>query len=233
MTGNSMRPTLAAQAREANIQTQREATSPLKLIAALAAVCYCNIAAAQDQSWYLSAKLGASEFDLENSFRNSIALDDARYEVDTRDTAFQLGLGYQLTPNYALEMHYGDLGESSLNASSALPALQINSEVQTRVLSLDFVASYPVAEQLEVFAKLGAARWDIEADTTVRDSATIGRRVQADEQDVSAKYGVGIRYAFAEQIALGLEFEQFKAGSDEITGEESLSTVNATMIYRF
>jgi OmpA-OmpF porin, OOP family len=232
MTGNSMRRN-TAQARESNIQSQGQATSPTMLIAAVVAICFCNFAAAQEQSWYLSAKLGASEFDLENSFRNTLALDDARYEVDTRDSAFQLGLGYQLTSNYAFEAHYGDLGESTLSASSTLPAIQINSEVQTRVLSVDFVASYPIAEQLEVFAKLGAARWDIEADTTVRDSPNISRRVQADEQDVSAKYGVGIRYAVTEQIALGLEFEQFEAGSDEITGEESLSTVNATMMYRF
>ncbi len=222
-----------SQLGQSKLQSTNQTTRVTALIASLAAIGFCGSAVAQDQPWYLSAKVGASEFELEDPFRDSLAFNDAQYDLDTRGTAFQLGLGYQLTPNYALELHYGDLGESNLSANSTLPAIQINSDVRTRVVSLDFLASYPVLDQMDVYAKLGATRWDVEADTTASGSAAFGGRVLADEQEVSAKYGLGIRYAFTKQIALGLEVEQFKAGSDQITGEEPLRTVNATVIYRF
>ncbi len=190
---------------------------------------------AQAQPWYLSAKAGAAEFELAEPFQSSIALPGAQYQSDVKDVGVQLGLGYQLSPNFALELHYGDLGEVQLSANSALPPVQIDSKLETQTVALDFVASFPATEWLDVYAKIGAVHWDIDADTTLIDrlDSSLNNRSQVNGNGVSAKFGVGVRFDLNEKLALGLELEQFNAGERDLTGRERLRMANATLIYRF
>lgn len=189
----------------------------------------------QAQPWYLSAKAGVAEFELAEPFQSSIALPGAQYQSDAKDTGVQLGLGYQLSPNFALELHYGDLGEVQLSANSALPPVQIDSKLETQTVALDFVASFPATEWLDVYAKVGAVHWDIDADTTLIDrlDSSLNNRSQLTVNGVSAKFGVGVRFDLNEKLALGLELEQFNAGERDLTGRERLRMANASLIFRF
>ena len=190
---------------------------------------------AQTGPWYLSAKAGVAEFELAEPFQSSVALAGAQYQSDVKDTGVQLGVGYQLNPNFSLELHYGDLGEVQLSANSALPPLQIDSSLETQTVALDFVASFPATEQLHVYAKIGAVHWDIDSDTTLIDrlDASNNNRSQVNANGVSAKFGIGARFDLTERFALGLELEQFNAGERDLIGRERLRTANATLIYRF
>ena len=202
---------------------------------ALLSLAFSPVLFAQVQPWYLSAKAGVVEFELAEPFRDSIALDTAQYQSDVRDSGVQLGLGYQFNPNFALELHYGDLGKVQLSANNALPPLQINSEIETQSVALDFVASFPATEYLDLYAKIGAVHWDIDADTTLVDrlDSTRNNRSQVNANGVSAKLGLGVRFDISEKFALGLELEQFNAGERDLTGRERLRMANATLIYRF
>ena len=214
----------------------RQITPHLSSIAlAFFSVSFSPLLLAQSTPWYLSAKAGVAEFKLDEPFRDSIALNSAQYQSDEKDTGLQLGVGYQLNPNFALELHYGDLGRVELSANNALPPLQIDSQIETQALALDFVASFPATEQLNVYAKVGAVRWDIDAETTLVDQLDSSRNnsSQVNANGVSAKFGIGVRFDLSEQFALGLELEQFKAGESDSTGREQLRLANATLIYRF
>ncbi len=205
------------------------------LALALLSIGFSPLLWAQATPWYLSAKAGVAEFKLDEPFRDSIALSSAQYQSDVKDTGVQLGLGYQLNPNFALELHYGALGRVELSANSALPPVQIDSKLETQALALDFVASFPATEQLDVYAKIGAVRWDIDADTTLVDRLDSSRnnRSQINANGVAAKFGVGVRFDLSEKFALGLELEQFKAGESDSIGREQFRLANATLIYRF
>lgn len=202
---------------------------------ALLSLSFSPLLMAQTGPWYLSAKAGVAEFDLADSFQNSIALANAQYQNDIKDSGVQLGLGYQINPNFALELHYGDLGEVALSANNALPPLQIDSKLETQIVAFDLLASYPLTEQFQVYASLGAVHWDIDADTTLIDRLDSSRnnRSQVNANGVSAKFGLGARFDLSEQFALGLALEQFNAGARDVTGRERLRMANATVIYRF
>ena len=202
---------------------------------ALLGIIFSPLLLAQTGPWYLSAKAGVAEFDLAEPFQRSIALAGAQYQGDVKDTGLAIGLGYQLNPNFALELHYGDLGEVKLSANGALPPVQIDSRLETRTVALDFIASFPATEQLHVYAKIGAVHWDIDSDTTLIDRLDLSNdnRSQVNANGVSAKFGVGVRFDLNEKFALGLELEQFNAGERDLTGRERLRTANATLIYRF
>ena len=205
------------------------------IVLALISLGFSPLLLAQTQPWYFSAKAGVSEFELAKPFQSAIALPGAQYQSDLKDTGVQLGLGYQLSPNFALELHYGDLGEVQLSANSALPPLQIDSKLETQAVALDFVASVPATEWLDVYAKVGAVHWDIDADTTLIDrlDSSLNNRSQVNGNGVSAKFGVGVRFDLNEKLALGLELEQFNAGERDLTGRERLRMANSTLIYRF
>ena len=207
----------------------------LRAAFALLSTGFSPLLLAQTGPWYLSAKAGVAEFELAEPFKSSIALAGAQYQSDVKDTTLHLGLGYQLNPNFALELHYGDLGEVKLSANGVLPPLQIDSTVETRTVALDFVASFPATEQLHVYAKIGATHWDIDSDTTLIDrlNASNNNRSQVNGNGISAKFGIGARFDLNEQFALGLELEQFNAGERDLTGRERLRMANATLIYRF
>ena len=202
---------------------------------ALLSIGFSPLLLAQATPWYLSAKAGVAEFKLAQTFRDSIALNGAQYQSDVKDTGVQLGIGYQLSPNFALELHYGDLGEVELSANSALPPVQIDSKLETQAVALDFVASFPATDWLDVYAKIGAVHWDIDADTTLTDriDSSINNRSQVNVNGVSAKFGVGVRFDLNEKLTLGLELEQFNAGDRDLTGRERLRMANASLIYRF
>jgi opacity protein-like surface antigen len=205
------------------------------IVLAFISLGFSPLLLAQAQPWYLSAKAGVTEFELAEAFQSSIALPAAQYQSDLKDTSVQLGLGYQLSPNFALELHYGDLGEVQLSANSALPPVQIDSKLETQTVALDFVASFPATGWLDVYAKIGAVHWDIDADTTLIDrlDSSLNNRSQVNVNGVSAKFGVGVRFDLNEKLALGLELEQFNAGERDLTGRERLRMANASLIYRF
>lgn len=205
------------------------------IVLALISLGFSPLLLAQAQPWYLSAKAGAAEFELAEPFQSAIALPGAQYQSDLKDTALQLGLGYQLSPNFALELHYGDLGEVQLSANSALPPLQIDSKLETQAVALDFVASFPVTEWFDGYAKIGAVHWDIDADTALIDrlDSSNNNRSQVNVNGVSAKFGVGVRFDLNEKLAFGLELEQFNAGERDLTGRERLRMANASLIFRF
>lgn len=194
--------------------------------------CAANIAHAQDLSWYVSAKAGLSRADFADDFQSSLDLAGARFDTDTQNSAAQLGLGLQLNPNFAVELHYGQLGRFDLRANAALPPIQVDAELELSALSLDLLGIYPINDALSVYGKIGAARWDIDADVTASERESLISSVSTDEQDIAVKFGLGARYALNEQWQLGLDVEQFKVGKDEFVSTQA-RTASVNLIYQF
>jgi OmpA-OmpF porin, OOP family len=194
--------------------------------------CATNAAHAQDLSWYLSAKAGLSRADFADDFQASLDLAGARFDTDKQDTAAQLGVGLQLNPNFAVELHYGQLGRFDLRANAALPPIQVDAELELSALSLDLLGIYPITDVLAVYGKIGAARWDIAADVVASERESLLSSVRTDEQDISVKFGLGARYALNEQWQLGLDVEQFKVGKDDFESTQA-RTASVNVIFKF
>jgi opacity protein-like surface antigen len=200
---------------------------------ALACLALACTARAEQSRFYVSASAGLNDFELSETFADALALPDSRIDVDERDRFVGLGAGFNLRPNFAVEINYQDLGEVALQAISTLPDLRVNSLVETRALGIDLLAQHPLNETFSVYAKVGLVHWDLDAQSVVRDApSTTVTTEQGDEQGESARIGAGLRMQFADRYTLGLDYAHFDAGDALVRGTR-LRTVGLSFLFHF
>lgn len=131
---------------------------------------------------------------------------------DDSDTSWKLFAGYNVNENFAVEFAYQDLGENSMDIM-AVPV-----EVDGDAYSLSLVGKLPMGESAEVFAKLGYAH--VNADANVGGLAD----VSADGSDVL--YGLGVSYSLTDMVDVRLEWERMDF-------EDEIDTVSLGVSYNF
>jgi OOP family OmpA-OmpF porin len=94
--------------------------------------------------------------------------------------------GYQLTPNFALEGGYFDLGHIDDGAG----------KVTTRGVYLDAVGTLPLASQWSLLGSAGLAQG--------RLKTTFG-----DDSSPALKLGLGVQYDLSKQVALRAQYERY------------------------
>ncbi|WP_415898009.1 porin family protein [Neptuniibacter sp. QD72_48] len=160
-------------------------------------------AAMADSNFYLGGGVGKTSVDYVEVTGATI--------TDDSDTSWKFFAGYNFNKNFAVEFAYQDLGENSADV------LNVPVKIDGDAYSLALLGKLPVGEKAEVFAKLGYARIDADADvanTTVSES----------ESDVL--YGLGANYSVTEKVDLRLEWERMDF-------EDEVDTVSLGVIYNF
>lgn len=166
-----------------------------------AALLFSGIGAAQAQSGlYLGASFGPSSFD------RSIAegLIDSG-SVDKSDTGLKFFGGFRLSPNFALEAAYVDLGEVRYSGTFG-PDPVVNGRIEVTGVNLSGVLSAPISPQLTLFGKAGLFLWDAEAN-----DVTGGVPFSASQDGTDLSFGIGASYAVARNIGLRAEWEFFES----------------------
>ena len=178
---------------------------------------------------YVGVSFGSTDFDANASI---ISGDGA---ISDSDSGSKLFFGFQYTPNVALELHYTDLGESSLEGVSGTQ-VNISGSVATfggaGVVSSEFtsfgasgVYRFNTEEKFQPFVKLGLHRWEIDLNSTVTGFS--------DKDDgVDIFYGLGFDVVISESIALNFAYEIYDIDSD-LDSTEEVSFLNAGLNYRF
>jgi len=116
--------------------------------------------------------------------------------------------GYQINPMFAVEGGYTNFGKG--DADYTLGAARANAEAKAESFYLAGKASYPVAEKVNVFGKLGVAHNRNE----VRVS-TLGLSSKDEFSKNSVYAAVGADYAINEKVSMSLEYEHYgKTGVD-------------------
>jgi len=196
-----------------------------------------GIASAQAHSWYVQGGVGYADFAIEKDFRLSLALSDASYSSDEKDTAYSLGFGRQLGESFALELNYTDYGRVSLRANATLPAIDLSAQVETKALALSALAFAPLSERVSAYALLGVTSWDIAIDSQLQGDAPRAGSVRADDQGTALQLGAGLRFAVNERIKLAFALSQFKAGDDDQTtglgAEDDMRSAQVYLQYFF
>lgn len=162
-----------------------------------ASVCAPSLANAQ---LYIGAEVGETdtELDLGPDFPPS-------FESSDDDTAFKLFAGFKFSPNFALEVGYGDLGEYDWKDDAG------------EKLKMEFTAFYatlvgwvPVSDQVKLFGRLGYAYWSADIDYKEPGFSSSG-----DNDDFDPVVGLGFEYQPNKQIGIRFEWEQFQNVGDE------------------
>ena len=165
----------------------------LSLFAILVISCMLSASAlAQQPPYYAGAGIGQSYVEEDNIIGGA--------DFDDEDFGFKVFGGIRLHENFAVEAAYLDFGETDDDSAGLFDI-----EVELYALALYGVGILPLSEQFELFAKLGVAYWDADADGIIIFS---GITFPVDDDDgVDLAYGIGASYAFTDQFAVRVEYE--------------------------
>jgi OmpA-OmpF porin, OOP family len=210
-------------------------TSQALAIAALAALV-SPLAMAQDTGWYLGGNVG----------RAATTIDDARItqglaaeglatpSIDNQDrhTAYKLYGGYQLSPHFAVEGGYFDLGHYGYNAHT-VPTGTLNGDTKLRGLNLDLVGTLPLVGNLSALGRIGVT--SIRASDNF--SATGAVRMpyastSPSQRTTDFKIGAGLAYAFTPALSVRLEAERYRF-KDAVGNRGNADMVSVGLVYLF
>lgn len=156
------------------------------------AAALLTIAAAGAQAQvYVGATVGASSYNLDCSGAD---------QCDTKDSAFKVLAGYQITPMFAMEASYFDLGKATGREDG------INVKGGATGIDVAAVLRMPLSPEVNVFAKLGVASVDGKVTGTYE-----GKSATFKHSSTQPVFGVGATYNITPTLRLRAEVETRRA----------------------
>lgn len=149
---------------------------------------------------------------------------------DERGNAYKAFIGLPLSPNWAVEAGYFDLGRFGFDAPT-LPAGTVTGTTRIQGLNLDLVGTLPITERWSLLGRVGAAY----AETKGSFSGTGESGVSAlsfSKRDTHYKYGFGTEYAFTPALTMRLEGERYHV-NDALGQRANVDLISVGLVYRF
>ena len=165
------------------------------VVFAVAVVAFGGLASARAEGLYVGGSLGAPDY------RSSI--DGVGGGGGGAGPGLELYGGYELTPNFALEGGYFDLGRSS----------DVGGTARARGLYVDAIGGVMLVPDWSLQARLGVAEGRL-------------RTSLGDDNSPAIKLGLGVQYDLSKNTALRLGYEHYRFtdafGSRPDVGQTSL-----------
>lgn len=183
-----------------------------KFIVAAIAVPAMTMAGAAHAQYYGGIQFGQSKAglnggDIASQFLE-LGFSTPQVSLSDKKTSYGLKLGYQITPNVAVEGNYTELGKFSYDAT-VVPAGKLSTTLKASGFGLDVVGSVPIFEKLSLFGRAGVQRTKTEG--TFAGTGSVETFNTGATQTTSAgKFGIGLQYDVSKNIGLRLEVERFR-----------------------
>ena len=187
----------------------------LGILGFAAATAFAVPAAAQDKDsgFYAGLALGTS------SMTDACAGLPAGVSCDDKDSAWRIFGGYQLNRNFAVELGYANLGESSASGFG------VTASVEASAFDVVAVGILPFTNEFSAYGKLGLYVGSLEGRSNVG--------ISADESNSGLTFGLGVRYDFTKNIGARLEWSRYASvGSDDF-GETDIDLVSLGVVFKF
>ncbi|APW44115.1 outer membrane beta-barrel protein [Rhodoferax saidenbachensis] len=173
-------------------------------IALAATACLSSTAWAGDK--YIVVSAGATTYSGTAQADNDAALvragaSNVQSNMGSNGSGYKFLLGYQFTPNFAVEGGYLDLGSMSYSATHATGTL--NTDIKTIGYTVAAVGIAPVNNDLSFFGKAGLTMANVKGT-----GSGGGITVSTNEDKSSLSYGVGLTYQFNDKLGLRTELER-------------------------
>lgn len=163
-------------------------------IALAAGMAFSLAPAAQAaNNWYLGAGVGYSDIDICNGVPGGVSCDD-------NDTGWKLYGGYSFNDNIAVELGWVNLGEATVSGGG------LNASAEADGWELSVLLGGKVTQNLSLYGKLGAFRWDVDAKSNFGLSGS--------DSGTDAVYGLGARYDFTPTAGMRLQWDRFNDVGD-------------------
>ena len=206
----------------------------LLALAGFGAVCSTTVMAQDVPGWYLGGNVGGTRADFKNDRINSLLTGQGftvnSTTTDNSSTGYKLFGGYQLTPNFAVEGGYFDLGRFNYS-SSTTPAGTFSGNTRVNGLNLDLVGTLPLSDRFSVLGRVGAAYAQNRGSfaSTGFVPAYIG---DSRRNETNVKVGLGLQYAISEALSVRAEIERYRI-SDPIRNRGNIDMASVGLVYRF
>lgn len=133
---------------------------------------------------------------------------------------FDLGLGYQIAKQVAVEASY--INGGSAKANGAYGGLPANSSASISGFGVSLVGALPVTDIIEVIGKVGVASLNAEAEW---QSSTLN--VSTSASNTNLIYGIGMRFAVSKAVGIRVTYDSLgssKYASNGNSGSVSMVT---------
>ncbi|HVK56370.1 MAG TPA: outer membrane beta-barrel protein [Burkholderiales bacterium] len=185
--------------------------------------------------FYVSGSLGRTSADidsgsLDDELRSAGAAGVAS-SVDEKDTGFKLQLGYQFSPNFAIEGGLVDLGEFQYDATFTGGTAQAKWEAKG--VSINALGILPIDDSFSLFGKIGMVNAKVEVDVTATGPGGTASGSDS-EKNWSPVFGVGAIYNATKSIGIRAEYERYSSlGDDATTGEGDFDLFSVGVSFKF
>ncbi len=189
---------------------------------------------AEHTGMYVGISAGESKDTFENE-RSANALVGAGVNAqvlseDRRGNAYKAFVGFPLSPTWAVETGYFDLGRTRFDASTT-PSGTVSSQSRIQGLNVDLVGTMPITDRWSLLGRVGAAY----AQNKSTFGGTGGAAAVAgstSERDTHYKYGLGTSFAFTPALSMRLEGERYRV-KDVVGKKADVDLVSLGLVYRF
>ena len=206
---------------------------------------------ASEPGWYYGLNGGRANADMVKSDRDT----DANLLIATagppltssstvtdHDTSWSIFFGYQLSPYFAFEAGYLNLGSYAYRyaGTANLTGLGGGIDPTSVDLTLDFkgyplaaIGILPIGQLFEVHARAGVLLTNAESIFNASaGTARIGGNESASSQDVF--YGAGAGMNLGDTWSLSLDWIKYsKVGDGDVIADTDLDALSLSLIYRF
>ena len=140
-----------------------------------------------------------------------------------------LRLGYQFTPNFALEGSYDRLGNLGLNGSAGSGLASGN--WKSWGLGLHAVGILPFASKWSLYGRLGVERWHT---TLTLNPAAGGPAVSTSDDSTGLVAGAGVSYSLTRNVDATAELTHYtQIGDPNSTGRTGMNQLSLGLRYHF
>ena len=219
---------------------KRHTSHPRVSLLTMALLAVCASSGVQAQSTFNNTGMyvGISAGESKSKFDNGITAQSlvgagvtaGALTEDERGNAYKAFIGVPLSPNWAVEAGYFDLGRFGFDAATS-PAGTVMGTTRIQGLNLDLVGTLPITERWSLLGRVGAAY----AETKGSFSGTGASGVSAlssSKRDTHYKYGFGTQYAFTPALTMRLEGERYHV-NDAIGQRSNVDLISVGLVYRF
>lgn len=149
---------------------------------------------------------------------------------DERGNAYKAFIGVPLSPNWAVEAGYFDLGRFGFDAATS-PAGSVSGTTRIQGLNLDLVGNLPITERWSLLGRVGAAYAETQSSFSGTGASGAGTQ-SSSKRDTHYKYGFGTEYAFTPALTMRLEGERYRV-NDAIGQRANVDLISVGLVYRF
>lgn len=170
-----------------------------KTAMAVAIVSFSTVALAvpADNSWYLGAKLGWSQYHDTGFYGNKFSPLSGDVTVRNHQLGAGAFAGYQVNPYLGFEMGYDWLGRVAYKGSTD------NGAFKAQGVQLTAKVSYPITSNLDVYTRIGGMVWHADSKASYAGK----QRISDTDTGVSPVFAGGVEWALSENVATRFEYQ--------------------------